>query len=406
MDGHVRVAGDVGHTDSAQPGFVDLEPPPSPCELLDGDPALHAGERGPEAAVHTMAEPDADARLPFDVELVGALERPGITRRCPRDEEHGEAGWDRPAPELALLHAEPALVLRWRPVPEDLLDRTRDPLAVVDHLLPLVRMPPEQDHRVADELCHRLGARPAEQRGEAGDLGVVEPRLRAVAAVDGDLPVLGARRHLARFATKAGVDSVTDLLTVSLWDAEHARDDLDREGRGEVGDGVELACVVERVEEAADDFPDHRFQRSDRPWCEHAAHERSEAIVLGGIHHDDVPIAGDLLRVLGEGEELDAVRAREPLPVAVRGQDVGKARQRIEAVLLAAIHRRLVAKTPVQRVGVVEELLRERIELDWFRCDGHECSLTSGRGATVTDGIDRLAPPRSTASTTETSSST
>ena len=29
-----------------------------------------------------------------------------------------------------------------------------------------------------------------------------------------------------------------------------------------------------------------------------------------------------------------------------------------------------------------------------------------GRGATVTDGIDRLAPPRSTASTTDTSSST
>src|SRR5918995_1125224 len=268
MDGHVRVAGDVGHTDSAQPGFVDLEPPPSPCELLDGDPALHAGERGPEAAVHTMAEPDADARLPFDVELVGALERPGIARRCPRNEEHGEAGRNRPALELALLHAEPALVLRWRPVPEDLLDRTRDPLAVVDHLLPLVWMPPEQDHRVADELCHRLGARPAEQRGEAGDLGVVEPRLRAVAAVDSDLReprehvvarvlalparelvevdaaleggllVLGARRHLARFAVKAGVDAVTDLLTVSLRDAEHARDDLDREGRGEVGDGA------------------------------------------------------------------------------------------------------------------------------------------------------------------------
>jgi hypothetical protein len=58
---------------------------------------------------------------------------------------------------------------------------------VVEELLPLIRMPPEQHQRVPDELRDRLGPGPTEERSEAGDLGVVEPRLDAVAAVDGHL---------------------------------------------------------------------------------------------------------------------------------------------------------------------------------------------------------------------------
>ena len=62
-NGHVRVAGDVRHVDPAQAGLVDVEPPPARGELLDRDAALHARQRGAEAAVHAVAEPDGDARL-------------------------------------------------------------------------------------------------------------------------------------------------------------------------------------------------------------------------------------------------------------------------------------------------------------------------------------------------------
>src|SRR6476469_4453008 len=121
-DGHVRVARDVGHVHAAQAGLVDLEPLPAVGDLLDRDPALHARQGGAEAAVHTVTEADRDARLQFDVELVGALERTRVARRGAGDEEHREAGGDRAAVELAFLDAEPPLVLRRRPVPEDLVD--------------------------------------------------------------------------------------------------------------------------------------------------------------------------------------------------------------------------------------------------------------------------------------------
>jgi hypothetical protein len=104
-----------------------------------------------------VAEPDGDARLPFDVELVGALEGARVACRRPGDEEHGEAGGHRAALELARFFAVPALVLGRRQVAEDLLDRPRDLLVVVEHRLPLVRVLPEEHDCVADELRHRLG---------------------------------------------------------------------------------------------------------------------------------------------------------------------------------------------------------------------------------------------------------
>ena len=102
--------------------------------------------------------------------------------------------------------------------------------------------------------------------------------------------VLGARRDLARLALEAGVEPVADLLAFALGHAEHARDHLDREGRGEVGDRVELGRVVQRIEEAADDLADHRFERRDGARREHPADQRAEAVVLGRIHHDELPV--------------------------------------------------------------------------------------------------------------------
>ena len=43
-------------------------------------------------------------------------------------------------------------------------------------------------------------------------------------------------------ALEADVEPVADLLAFALGHAEHARDHLDRERRGEVGDGVELVA--------------------------------------------------------------------------------------------------------------------------------------------------------------------
>ena len=184
--------------------------------------------------------------------------------------------------------------------------------------LPLVGMAGEQHDGVADELRHRLGAGAAEQRREAGDLLVVEAGLDAVAAVDGHLGepaehvVARVRRasrrelvevagHLERRpAARSGVGSMSpgsrcsvdveplaDLLALALGHAEHPGDDLDGERRREVGHGVELVAVVERVEEAPDDLADHRLEGGHRPRREHPAHEGPQPVVLGRVHHDD-----------------------------------------------------------------------------------------------------------------------
>ncbi len=121
--------------------------------------------------------------------------------------------------------------------------------------------------------------------------------------------VLGARRDLARLPVEAGVEPVSDLLALSLGDTEQARDHLDGEGRGEVGDCVELGCTAQGIEVAADDVADHRLEGRDGTGCEDSTDQCSEAVVLRRIHHDDAPVAGDLVRVLREREELDAVRA-------------------------------------------------------------------------------------------------
>ena len=98
-----------------------------------------------------------------------------------------------------------------------------------------------------------------------------------------------------------------------------------------------------------------------------------QPVVLGRVHHDDAAEARISSRVLRERRQVDAVRAREPLPVAVGGDDVGEAGQRVEAVALAEVHRRLVAQAPVDLGRVVEVLVGERVELDCGR--GHVALL-------------------------------
>ena len=189
-------------------------------------------------------KPMATLWRPLDVEVVGPLERPRVAGGGAGEQQHREALGDGAAVEVAVGDREATLVLRRRVVAEDLLDRAGDLVAVVEHLLPLVGVAGEQHDRVADQLGHRLGPGPADEGGEAGDLGVVEAGLGAVAAVDGDLGqarqhvvgrvlplldgqlvevhahrhdglvVLGAGLGLARLAVEAGVEPVADLLAL------------------------------------------------------------------------------------------------------------------------------------------------------------------------------------------------
>ena len=124
-----------------------------------------------------------------------------------------------------------------------------------------------------------------------------------------------------------------------------------------------------------------------------------------------LPEARDLLGILREREEVDAVRAREALPVPVRGQDVGEARQRVEPVLLAEVHGRLVAQPPVHLRRVVEEARPRtgRTRRVAFRCSygreprlGRDVDVRQGPAARNlrTGGHGRGRSPRRMASST------
>ena len=356
----------------------------------------------------------------------GVLELARVACRRAGDEQHRVAGRDGPALELAILHRVPALVLRRRHVPEDLLDgagivsgssttfchwsgccensTTALPTSLVTVSAPA---PPSNVAKPAISASSSPVSVPSPRstvtcvsRDSMSSVGVLallgHEVVQVRAGFQHRLLVLGARLELARLAAQADVDLVPDLLALSLGDADHARDDLDGERPGELGDDVEFVRVADRVEEAADDLADHRLERGDGAGREHAADERAEPVVLGRVHHDDAAVARDELGVcLPEGEELDAVRAGEPLPIAVRGHDVGEARQRVEPVLLAVVDRRLVAEAPVHLARVVEVLVRERIELDGLWSVIAACS--SGGGGSGCDGDRRHRQRRAAA---------
>ena len=173
--------------------------------------------------------------------------------------------------------------------------------------------------------------------------------------------------------------------------------------------------VLERRDESRDDLPDHRLERGDGAWREHPADQRPQPVVFGRVHHDDAAVRLDELRVLRQRREVDSVRARHALPVAVRRHHVGEARERVEPVVLVEVHRCFVAQAPVHLRGVVEVLVGERVEFNGrrpscalldARCRTVYSGAATGRGASVTDGTDSDAPPLSTASTTVTRCST
>ena len=76
----------------------------------------------------------------------------------------------------------------------------------------------------------------------------------------------GGHVELAVLAVQADVEALAERLPVGLGHAEQARDDLDREVRGEVGDRVELGQRPSSgSRKLADDLADHRLERGRRP---------------------------------------------------------------------------------------------------------------------------------------------
>ena len=70
---------------------------------------------------------------------------------------------------------------------------------------------------------------------------------------------------------------------------------------------------------------------ADGPRGEHPADERPQPVVLGRVHHDDrLERRFVLLRRASTGRRRGRSRTS---PVLVRGDDVGEAGQRVEAVL-------------------------------------------------------------------------
>src|SRR4051794_34421129 len=118
----VREPGDVHHLNAAQAGVVDLVARPTLTDLLECDATLEASERGAEARVDAVPEPDRQRQRPADVEPVRVRIRPLVPACRPGDQEHRLVRVDRHAVPLRRLRREPALVLRRCPVAEDLLD--------------------------------------------------------------------------------------------------------------------------------------------------------------------------------------------------------------------------------------------------------------------------------------------
>ena len=245
--------------------------------------------------------------------------RARVARRRAGDEQHGKPGRERCRPRAR------APATQNRPwycdggqYAQDLVDGARDLLVVVDDLLPLVGVPREQHDRVADELRHGLRAGAAEQRGEAGDLDVVEAGLLAVAAVDGDLRQ--AREHVvarvlallhrelvevhARIrgrparspgSARSGPARAARLMSSQwriCWRSPSGTPSM-REITS-TGNGAEKSATASNSSASFNGSRKPRMTSRiigssavDGARREHPAHERSQPVVLRRIHHDD-----------------------------------------------------------------------------------------------------------------------
>ena len=261
---------------------------------------------------------------------------------------------------------------------------------IVDQLGPLLGMTGEQIDRAGKELGHRLGTGASQLLCEAHDFDVTEMTRLAVVAFDLGVdqqreqvvarlcPVLLDATHvvlhrledrrfallvrldLAGFAVHRRVGPQPCVLHVVLRDAEHRRDDFDGERRGELPHHVELVAV-DRAEILVDDRGDRRPLSLDRPRGEQLVQHAAHVAMFRRIH--ELQQSDVRRRSTGPHHgQVDSISRRVRLGSLERRGDVLVAGERVEVVLLAVVHRRVLSHPPVDLVRVVEELLRERIE--------------------------------------------
>ena len=284
-----------------------------------------------------------------------------------------------------------ALVLRRRPVAQRLLDRAGDRApgrrASCCHS-PGLRW--NSTDRVGEQLRERLGAGRADQRREADHLAVGEPRGRAVVGVDlgfaqlGDEAVVGMRTlvgeercpvlaglahrldrvvgDVRRFleAVERRVHPVPERVAVGGGNAEQLHDHVHRAGsprtprrsrrRPARASGSRQSIAVARTNGSSSVIARGVNARLTSLRCTSCS-GGSMKIIMGSIAC--VSSALDR-RALGRAVEQRLLR---------RVEHVGVARQRVETELVVAVAGLVVAQPAVDRVRIVVELVRERVQL-------------------------------------------
>ncbi len=124
----------------------------------------------------------------------------------------------------------------------------------------------------------------------------------------GRLGLLGGM-DAALVAVEDDVQPVSDLLTVSLGDAQHLGDDLHGERSRPLPHQIERLGLPDGVGKTSDHPSDHGFELIDGPWSEYPAHESPQAIVLGWVHIED-HLVGDSTRITEEVEVGPETAAR------------------------------------------------------------------------------------------------
>ena len=158
------VARDVLHADAAAAVPEHFVARHQIQQLLQRDPAFHSRERGAQAAVNAVAEPQVLRLGAIAADVEGVRRGPGIGVAVGRgaQQEHRGAGRDGHAMQPDLAGGPAHVVLHRRVIAQQFLDRRGDQGAVVEQLLPLLGVTGEGGDRAPHELGHRFGAGTAE----------------------------------------------------------------------------------------------------------------------------------------------------------------------------------------------------------------------------------------------------
>lgn len=158
-------AGDVGHPHAAESVVVDVVVLQQVQQVFQGDGAFGAGQGGAQAAVDAVAEAEVlgSGAVAVDVESVGIGKGAFVAVGGGFDEQHRFGSRDGDVVQANGFVGVAHRVLSGCLDAQHLFHGRRDHRAVGLKLTPLVGVPPQLHHRVADQLGDRFGACAGEQ---------------------------------------------------------------------------------------------------------------------------------------------------------------------------------------------------------------------------------------------------